>query len=307
MPDRIPPFPDPKPNLVVVRAGAQSLHPGWLDLRHDDRSWDLVVSYFNPEAYAAHTPQAGVQKVLIKGGKWDGLFKTFDRIDGHESYQRIWLPDDDIASNGADVNAMFAQAETYNLAVCQPSLTLDSYFSHFMFLSCQGFRLRYTNYIEIMVPCLTREIFDQVLPLFENTMSGYGLDYIWCRLPGAGRFKTAVLDDVAMHHTRPIGTQLRGTIADQKGGRAEDEEALLLARFGGIKKAVPVAYGGIKADGTPVEGRLSMAFNMHKGYRNTLDQCLEPAYASRKTRQLFKRQLIKPMSLELLRPETHHG
>lgn len=300
MTPRLPPFPSPQKNLVVVRAGGKSLHPDWLDLPYPERGFDLIISYFDETAYADHPAQDGVEAVLVKGGKWDGLFKTFQAFDHHKSYDRIWLPDDDIATNAADISAMFETAKTHDLAVCQPSLTLNSYFSHFMFLTCKGFALRYTNYIEIMIPCLKADLFAQVLPLFEDTMSGYGLDYIWCRLPGAGAHKAAVLDGIPMHHTRPIGSQLRSKIADQTGGRSEDEEDRLLARFGGIKKAVPVAYGGITSKGDTITGRFAMARAMYKGYGQTQTDCLDPAYAARKNRQLFKRQLIKPMSLEPL-------
>jgi len=151
MAQNIPPFENPKPHLVVVRAGAGSLHQNWLETPDKDRSWDLIVSYFDAAAYKAHKDQAGVQAILIKGGKWDGLYKTFAAFEARSSYTHIWLPDDDIATNGADINAMFAQAASHALAVCQPSLTPESYFSHFMFMTCPGFTLRYTNYIEIMI------------------------------------------------------------------------------------------------------------------------------------------------------------
>lgn len=304
MSQTLPPFPTgpglPKPHLVVVRAGAKSLHPDWLDQPYAARSWDLIISYFDEAAYTAHTTQDGVQAILIKGGKWDGLFETFKTFKAAQSYSHVWLPDDDIATDATAINAMFETARAYGLGVCQPSLTLNSYFSHFMFLTCQGFTLRYTNYIEIMIPCLTQEVFAQALPLFEGTMSGYGLDYLWARMTGAGPFRAAVLDQIAMHHTRPIGSQLRKNIADQTGELAEDEEARLTARFGNIKKAVPIAYAGITAQGRAVTGRLNMARAMHRGYIQTLDQCLDPTFARRKTRQLFKRQIIKPMSLKPL-------
>lgn len=302
MPARLSPFPTPKPSLVVVRAGGKSLHAQWLDQPYEARAFDLIVSYFDADAYAAHMPQDGVQAILVKGGKWDGLFETFKAFPHHTNYTHIWLPDDDIATTGADINGMFDAAESHDLAVCQPSLTLDSYFSHFMFLTCKGFARRYTNYIEIMIPCLSAGIFAQTLPLFEDTMSGYGLDYLWCRMKGAGPYKAAILDEIAMHHTRPIGSQLRGKIADQTGGRSEDEEARLLARFGGIKKAVPVAYAGMTETGETISGRFAMARAMYRGYAQTYEQCLDPGFARRKNRQLFKRQLIKPMSLEPLHP-----
>ncbi len=303
MSSKIAPFSGPcgpKPNLVVVRAGSGSLHGGWIDRPYSERSFDLIVSYFNEDAFAAHPHLEGVGKVLIKGGKWDGLYQTFEAFPDFDRYQHIWLPDDDIATTGADIDAMFATAAAHDLAVCQPALTHDSYYSHFMFLACPGFRLRYTNHIEIMIPCLTGDLFAQVLPLFKDTMSGYGLDYIWCRLPGAGLGKAAILDEIAMHHTRPIGTQLRGAIKGAKGERSEDEEARLAAHFGGVRKAVPIAYGGLTCDGRRVEGRFAMARAMWRGYGQDWGAYLEPARAQAKRRQLFKRQIIKPMTLEPL-------
>ena len=289
-----------KSNLIVVRAGQNSLHPGWLNLPYAQRDFDLVVSYFNETAYENHQEEAGVTPLLIKGGKWDGLYKSFQEIPDYKDYTYIWLPDDDIDTRAETLNEMFGQARAHDLAVCQPSLSLDSYYSHLMFLQCAGFKLRYTNYIEIMVPCLSLPLFEQVLPLFQDTMSGYGLDYLWCRLPGAGPKKAAVLDEISVHHTRPIGSQLRKSISDQKGETSEDEETRLLSKFGDIKKAVPVAYAGILSDGRPVEGRFKMAMAMHKGYGGRSEDFLDPTHAKRKMRQLFKRQLIKNMPLEIL-------
>ena len=307
--DRIPPFETPKPNLVVVRAGGGSLHPGWLDRPHETRSWDLIVSYFNEDAYRAHTPEPGVQAILIKGGKWDGLFKTLTQFPEHRTYAHIWLPDDDIATKSSSINEMFSQAAAHDLAICQPALTPDSYFSHFLFLSCPGFALRYTNSIEIMIPCLSAGLLAQALPLFEETMSGFGLDYIWCRLPAAGQYKAGILDEIAMHHTRPIGTQLRGKIIDQKGETAKEEGRKLRAKVGKIKKAVPLAYGGLTTDGEAISGRLAMALRMRKGYLSVLGDYRDPDLARTKTRQLFKRQLIKTMSLAPIKtwPPTGEG
>ncbi len=142
-----------KKNLVVVRAGKASLHPTWLNQSWETRSFDMIVSYYSEEAYAAHVAQPGVNAVLVKGGKWDGLYKTLtDEAVDLSAYDYIWLPDDDIETNGLAIETMFAMAREHGLTVCQPSLTPQSYFSHFLLIQCAAFRLRYTNYIEIMVP-----------------------------------------------------------------------------------------------------------------------------------------------------------
>ena len=140
-----------KKNLVVVRAGGKSLHTRWTEIPHEDRNYDLLISYFSDEAFAAFQPEPGVEAVLIKGGKWDGLFATLSDRD-LDAYDFYWLPDDDLDISAKDVNALFDAMNTHGLRIAQPSLSPESYFSHFVFSQCPGFVLRYTNYIEIMAP-----------------------------------------------------------------------------------------------------------------------------------------------------------
>ena len=183
MPD-VRPETAPKQNLVVVRAGENSLHPGWLNHDNNPYNFDLLISYFSQAAYENHKNAPGVRAVLVRGGKWDGLFKTLSGLANLDQYDFVWLPDDDIATDGATIETMFALAAEFELGVCQPALSHDSFYSHFIFNQCRAFKLRYVNYVEIMVPCLSRRVLRHALPLFENSMSGFGLDNIWCRLAG---------------------------------------------------------------------------------------------------------------------------
>ena len=52
-------------NLVVVRAGDSSLHPGWL-AGPGERNFDLVVSYFGDDPAKFKAPD--VARVDQKGG-----------------------------------------------------------------------------------------------------------------------------------------------------------------------------------------------------------------------------------------------
>ncbi|OHV77119.1 hypothetical protein [Rhizobium sp. LCM 4573] len=290
----------PRPNLVVVRAGERSLHPGWLNRPYEARTFDLVVSYFSEAAYAGHKVESGVSAVLIKGGKWDGLFNTLTTLPELDRYNYVWLPDDDIASDGETIDRMFDLARTYGLAVCQPALTRDSFYSHFIFSQCRAFRLRYVNHVEIMVPCLNRALLKRALPYFEGTMSGFGLDYIWCRWPESGPFRAAILDDIAVHHTRPIGSQLKGAISSA-GSRAQDEEGVLRARVGLPNgRVVPLAYAGIMTDDKRVDGQVAMGWLMFRSWLSDLGSFRNPRLAFNKSMQVLKRQHIKPLDLGLL-------
>lgn len=294
-----------RPNLVVVRAGERSLHPDWLNRPYEMRTFDLVVSYFSEIAYAGHKDEPGVTAVLVKGGKWDGLFNTLTTLPELDRYDYVWLPDDDIASDSGTIDRMFDLARTYELAVCQPALTRDSYFSHFIFSQCRDFQLRYVNHVEIMVPCLNRALLKRALPYFEGTMSGFGLDYIWCRWPESGPFRAAILDDIAVHHTRPIGSQLKGAI-NSAGSRAQDEEGILRGRVGLPKgRIVPIAYAGITIDGKRIDRQVAMGWAMFRSWLRDLRDFRDSRLALKKSLQVLKRQHIKRVDLGLLESASY--
>lgn len=175
----------------------------------------------------------------------------------------------------------------------QPALTRASYFSHFVFSQCPGFRLRYTNYIEIMVPCLSRAVLKRALPLFQATMSGYGLDYIWCRWPEAGAFRAAILDEVAVHHTRPVGKVLKSAMTASGRASSEDEEKALKAMFDLKGRTVPIAYAGLTAAGQPVTGRLAMGLRMCRAWWADRRAFRDPKEAFWGIVKIGRRQLIK--------------
>ena len=85
-----------KRNLVILRGGDKSLHADWLGPVGRERSWDMVVSYFGDDPAMHQRPD--VLRIDGKGPKWLGLHAllTSGQIDW-QRYERIWLPDDDLA------------------------------------------------------------------------------------------------------------------------------------------------------------------------------------------------------------------
>ena len=285
-----------KKSLVVVRAGNNSLHHRWQEIPYEDRAYDLLISFFSDEAFAAFEPAQGVEAVLIKGGKWDGLYKTLADRD-LDQYDYYWLPDDDLDISATDVNALFTAMQVHGLRIAQPSLTADSYFSHFVFSQCPGFVLRYTNYIEIMAPCLHKDILKKALPLFQGTMSGYGLDYIWCRWAEAGAFRTAILDEIAMHHTRPVGKNLKAAMAASNNLSSEEEEAVLKEMFDLSRRTVPVVFAAILQGGQPLSGRLQLGWRMCRAWMSVLPSFRSKSEARSGIFKIARRQVIKPLDM----------
>jgi len=283
-------------NLVVVRAGKNSLHPRWLDAG-GQRTWDLVVSIYDPDAIFDHGPEALV--VYQRGGKWNGLYSYLSRPGVLSGYDYVWLPDDDIDARSEQIDQIFTMMRRYALDVAQPALTRSSYYSHFAMLACPGYVLRYVNFVEIMAPCLTMNLLSAVLSDFQRTSSGFGLDYIWCRISDAPLYKAAIIDTVAVRHTRPIGSALRRHMR-RDGLVAEEEELSLRSRYRVHGRIRPLVYAAIEADGGMRKGCKILGLTMALRYLRVCRDFTAQEGAIGKILQMLRRQWTRRPDLSRL-------
>ncbi len=248
--------------VVVVRAGEASLHRKWLE--GANRSWDLVVSWYGVAPYERVADETVVR---IAGGKGDGLAATFAALPELVArYDYFWLPDDDIDTDGATIATLFDIACEERLAVCQPALTHDSYNSYLHTLQSPSFRLRYTSFVEVMVPCLSRERLLRVLPYFERNPSAFGVDWIWTRLDPDNSRRAAIVDAVAVRHTRPVGVFLHERIR-RRGEDPAAREREILAAFGIAQPDTGFAcYGGRRRGSGRLCGPWTTRLIMAKDY-----------------------------------------
>ncbi len=296
----MPNFSESKENVVIVRAGQKSLHKRWHLLPYHARNFDLVVSYFDEAAFRAHEEEAGVYAFLCIGGKWDGIYRTLDWMDQNfPEYEYYWLPDDDIDADSVSINLLFDAMKGSNLGVAQPSLTPDSYFTHFLFINCPGVLLRYTNYVEIMVPCLARDVLVEVKPHFKETMSGFGLDYIWARLSTLGSRRAAILDLVQVRHTRPVGNVLVSAMAKQ-GRSPKREEEVLKSLYGIADRITPLVYEMLTVSGRHINGLSYVGLEMSIRHLRRVFFVPKHArfYGIGKVYQLLRRQLTRKLDLK---------
>jgi hypothetical protein len=231
-------------NLIIVRAGEDSLHPKWLvEAAGRPRNWDLIVNYFgdDPEKYQG----ADWIRIASKGRKWTELYRLIGSMEELvRKYEYIWLPDDDLDSTCEDINRFFEICASADLQLAQPSLTHDSYFGHMITLHNPGFRLRYTTFVEIMAPCFSRAALRDLLPTFNepDNLSGLGLEYIWAKqLTRESRM--AIVDEIQIRHTRPMGGA-NYDIYKPLGTSAWDQMLRTLERHG-IQKRKHVNLGGV--------------------------------------------------------------
>ena len=236
-------------NLVIVRAGNNSLHPEWLK-GDQPRNWDIVVNYFgdDPDKYR----ESDVVRIDSKGPKWPALGELIQSNPAFVSdYDYIWLPDDDLLATKADINRFFDLVRSYKLEAAQPSLTWDSYYSHISTLRNNMTRIRFTNYVEVMAPCLSSEMLRKSSPHFSSNLSGWGLDYFWSSLADDPLNHIAIIDEVTVRHTRPVGGPnyklLRAT-----GVSPWDELRAFCRAHGLDEEPILVTHSAIRRDNTVI-------------------------------------------------------
>ncbi|MBY8855228.1 hypothetical protein K7711_01920 [Nocardia sp. CA2R105] len=230
-------------NLVIVRAGDTSMHEKWL-AGPVDRNWDLIVSYFGDDPDRYRVPD--VVRVDAKGPKWPPLGQLIQNLATLvDQYDYIWLPDDDIDADTASVNLMFDYCAEYKLSLAQPALTPDSSIVHPITRLDPRYTLRYTNFAEVMAPCLSGDFLRRTVAEFGETQSGWGMDYVWTSMLGEGDI--AILDAVPMRHSRAQGSgPLYAAVREAGVEDPRQEYEAYMARKG-IFRQPQVMYRGIPA------------------------------------------------------------
>ncbi|WP_299804450.1 DUF707 domain-containing protein [uncultured Shewanella sp.] len=226
-----------KKYLVIARVGDNSLHPRWLE--NAAPNFDLFLSYFGdkPNHYQAEA----TYYEQVKGGKWPIIHKLIENNWAFISqYDAVWLPDDDIMTDANTINKMFSLFDGFGLALAQPALTMDSYFSHSSLLRQPNSVLRYSNFVEVMVPVFSANALQALKGTFAQSPSGWGLDALWPHLIENKDFKNiAVIDATAVIHTRPVGGELYKLNPELSPARDAEQLQSLYPQFNISRRHAP--------------------------------------------------------------------
>lgn len=235
-------------------------------------------------------------RINSKGLKWPGLFELIEKYrELIQNYDYIWLPDEDLDCNCEQINRLFEISREYGIALAQPSLTPNSYFSHLITLHNPCFRLRYTSIIEIMAPCFRRDALFDLLPTFNGNLSGFGLDYVWPELLARRGFSSAIIDDIQVRHTRPVGGGTYYRVLAEQGANAWDELHLLVGKYG-LKKRAYRTFEAVLRSNSVIRNPLSI------GAIAGLGLLWNSPKVAHWTRSQFARAWLGLMRQQLLRP-----
>lgn len=252
-------------NLVILRAGDGSLHRGWI--AEPNRDFDLFISYYGKQPdmhraeadYYEHRP----------GPKWSCIADLLaDNAQLLDQYDAFWFPDDDLAATTETLNRMFGLFHGFGLALAQPALTRDSYYSWDTLLQHPEYVLRHVGFVEVMAPLFEKSALRACLKTFGQSRSGWGLDWVWPTLAGRGRKDTiAILDATPVKHTRPLGGDLYRNNPEMDPRR---DEAQLLQEYGLTKarwSSKYILHSVIAQHKPPLAQRLILAIRRFNSLR----------------------------------------
>lgn len=237
-----------KEHLALFRAGASSLHGSAVE-RLSEQNFDYALSWFGDQP--PHAADGAVFVHHQKGAKWPGLEATIlAHWDTIKQYRYLWLPDDDLLCVPEQVSRMFSICSDLRLDLAQPALTPDSYYTHLITLQHPAFQVRFTNFVEIMAPVLSLDLFARIFPSLQGNISGYGLDSLWPRFTQLGR--VAIIDDTPVKHTRPVGGP--NYVFSQKAGVPPALEDWMTSARAFVEQPVDfqLNYGGLLQSGDAI-------------------------------------------------------
>lgn len=188
-----------KKNAVFVAAGRDSLHR---QLLKGDAGFDLHLLIYD-DSYDDFCNDTEFV-VSDSGYKMDMTYRYLHQHPEYlEEYDYFFLMDDDIEMSTEDVNKLFQMMGKYNLKIAQPSLVM-SYYTYRHTVNHPLCILRYTNFVEMMVPCFSKEALAKVLPTFEKQVRGCGIEMHWAKLIDSTHKDMAIIDVVHARHVRPL-------------------------------------------------------------------------------------------------------
>ena len=190
------------PYLIISPIGNESLHPEWVK---GQANFDLVLIYYGDDDNVAESNLQYTPYVYSAKGEKYHLIKSFiqSNIEFISNYTHIWIPDNDVSISTENINKLFRTANQYQLSICQPSM--DGYVSHEITKPISNSILRYTNFVEVLAPLFNLESLLKTYETFDLNYSSWGYDYLWAHLLDYPKNKIAIIDDIIMTHTKPVG------------------------------------------------------------------------------------------------------
>lgn len=276
--------------LIVIRVGADASMVACTDRKA--RNWDVAISTYS-DVNRLNSEAIEYRHHYI-GGKWDGIFNFFEK-NSHvlDIYDYFWFPDDDLDLSSELCNDVVSYVVENEFDLAQPALTYDSYHSHRLLVRVPFFSHRLSNFVELMMPLLTKKLLLKMLPMFEGTWSGVGLDWVWSYEVQRTSGVIAILDKYPVRHSRPLNQHLRESMALQ-GVSALEEREQNLAKYKFEAPAIyPIIFSGVSSQGHIIGSFRVIAAIMAVSYAMNSKKIAHKNWNRKALFNFFKRQFFQ--------------
>jgi hypothetical protein len=200
------------------------------------RNWSLVVvsdGKVPPAAFRGHADL--VAAAPGPGPHWQTLVSVLAaRPDLWQDFDLLWFPEPGLQIDIAKVADFFALAEAMQLQLSQPATVRDDTSGDDWSASNASFYVRYSNRIDAVAPCLSRQLLGRVLSLASSLPAP--LEFSLPRLLADQPRRCAIVDAITVRRagTAPAQFWQTGNTPAPSGDAPPD----------------PICYGGIDRAGT---------------------------------------------------------
>ena len=210
--------------LIIVRAGRGSIHRSWV--------WtinglaDVAISVYDDSDFSTDGTRYLHRCV---GGKLPGVMAFLEEYPAViDEYDYFWLFEDDLVLPFDSLRRISALLARFPFALSAPGLSYDSFFSWPLSVANSRFLLRGTDFVEVMMPIMSRAFLRAAMPAFNENYMAWGHEWLWRKLLNERKTFAAILDSAPVMHTRPFGrgTLFKNRLADSPSPN-EQLEAML--------------------------------------------------------------------------------
>ncbi|WP_319533088.1 hypothetical protein [uncultured Cohaesibacter sp.] len=259
--------------LILMRS-APTLDHSFSNVRRDDVVF--CPSYYGDRDQIAD--KSGPYFHHYLGGKWTGIFDFFRCYpNALDEFDYFWFVDDDILAEDRTMLDFIDCVVSNRFQLAQPALTANSYWAHRITLVNNSFTFRNTNFVELMMPMMSRDFLRKVLPLFEGREAALGIDLFWHQLADHPRTDVAIIDAAPMFHSRPRREFLKSEML-KRNNDINQEKTRTIEEFS-VRDHEPVVFSGQLVNGNRLErgaklmARLSL--DLLKISRHTINRTVE--------------------------------
>jgi len=180
--------------LVYTSAGDKANLHCWLK---GYRNFDLWITYYGNQRNR-YKDIADFYNVR-KDAKFPNLRYVYQQWKNIlNSYQAVFVLDDDLIFKGSSISRLFEIREQYDLWLLQPAFDPRGKISWPITRVQPRNFLRYTNYVEVGCPLFRKDKLDDFMKIYDPVLVGFGIDWWFLDVLGPNKKgRIAVIDAIS--------------------------------------------------------------------------------------------------------------